>query len=185
MNSLDFVLLIILAWSVIAGFMAGFTRVGIGFIAMVLGIFFGMWFYFVPAGWIQDYVQSSAASNLFGFLVVFTAFIILGAIAGRVLAHMLKLVGLSFFDRMGGALFGFVRGAVLVVAMVTIITAFAPTPPPQFIIKSQVVPYAVTAGSVLAWIAPRGLKDGFHETLAKLRHVWDQNDPRKKKSDGV
>ena len=183
-NSLDFVLLIILGWSVVAGFLAGFTRVGIGFIAMVLGILFGMWFYFIPAGWIQEFVQSSTASNLLGFFIVFALFLIAGAIVGRILGRMLKLVGLSFFDRLAGAAFGFVRGSVLVVAVMTVITAFAPTPPPQFIVHSKVAPYAATAGNVLAFLAPRSLKEGYRDTLAKLRHVWDKNDPTKEKKSG-
>ena len=184
MNSLDFILLIILGWSVVAGFLAGFTRVGIGFIAMVLGILFGMWFYFIPAGWIQEFVQSSTASNLLGFFVVFALFIAAGAIIGRILGRMLKLVGLSIFDRLAGAAFGFVRGSVLVVAVMTVVTAFAPNPPPQFIVRSKVAPYAATAGNVLAFLAPRALKEGYRDTLGKLRHVWDRNDPTNNKKSG-
>lgn len=180
MNSFDIILSLILAWSVLTGFWSGFTRVGIGFAASVLGILFGFWFYDIPASWISEYLNSKTASNLFGFFVIFIGFAILGAIAGGILGKMLKLVGLSFLDRLGGAAFGFVRGSMIVVAVAMVVTAFAPNPPPRFIANSRVMPYAATAANVMAWLAPRSVKDGFYESLRKLRQVWQENDPRKK-----
>jgi membrane protein required for colicin V production len=170
---------VIVAWSAIAGFMAGFTRVGIGFAATVLGILFGMWFYYVPAEWIRDYIASETGANLIGFFVILIGFVFIGALIGRILAKMLKLVGLSFLDRLGGAAFGFVRGAVVGVGVVTVVTAFAPEPAPRFILESKVLPYASTASSVMAWLAPRAMKDAYHQSLDKIRRTWDEHDPRK------
>ena len=185
MNLLDFVLGLLLAWSVIAGFMAGFTRVAIGFAATVAGVLFGFWFYYLPAGWIRGFISSPAASNLLGFFVVFALFVLAGALAGKILSRMLKLVGLSFFDRLGGAAFGFVRGAVLVVAVVTVITAFAPSPPPGMIVKSKVLPYASTAASIMSAAAPRTLKDQYRKSLDRLKRIWEEHSARDLKGETV
>lgn len=179
MNLLDYLLLIIVGYSVVTGFMGGFARVGIGFGATLLGILFGLWFYGLPAAWIQEYVRSQSAANLLGFFVIFSAVVLAGSLIGRVLANVFKWVGLSWLDRFLGAGFGFVRGAVLALGVVTVITAFAPSPPPRFIVDSKVMPYATAAGKAFAMLAPRQLKDSYYETLGRLRQAWDRVSPSK------
>jgi len=70
---LDLLLMVIIGGSVVFGFLAGFARAGVGFLAAVTGVLFGFWFYGIPAEWIRKYVSSSTFSNLAGFLVVFFA----------------------------------------------------------------------------------------------------------------
>jgi membrane protein required for colicin V production len=170
-NMLDVILLAIVAWNVITGFMAGLARVGIGLAASLLGILLGFWFYYIPAQFFREYL-GSAASNLLGFFVVFAVCVLAGAIVARVASRALKLVGLSFLDRLGGAAFGVLRGAVIAVAVVTVITAFSPAPPPRFIVQSRVMPYAARAARVMSWLAPRSIKDAYRETLDKLHRIW-------------
>jgi membrane protein required for colicin V production len=173
-NLLDLLLIVIVGYSVIAGFAAGFARVGVGFAATILGILCGFWMYRIPGSWLQDYLRSATAANLLGFFIVFSAVVLAGGVVGKILSTAFKWVGLSWLDRILGAGFGFVRGAVLAVAIVTVITAFAPHPPPRFIVDSKVMPYAATAGSAFAALAPRELRDAYHDSVARLRRLWDQ-----------
>jgi len=71
LNWIDLVLLIVIGASVLAGFDAGFARVGIGFAAMIVGLFGGFWFYGIVAAYVLDYVNSRAIANLIGFFVIF------------------------------------------------------------------------------------------------------------------
>jgi membrane protein required for colicin V production len=173
-NPLDFLLLLIVGYSVVAGFLSGFARVGIGFAATLLAILCGLWFYGIPAAWLAEYFGAGAAANLLGFFFVFSIIVLLGAVLGRVAARVFKWVGLSWLDRFLGAGFGLVRGAVLAVAIVTVITAFAPNPPPRFIVNSRTMPYATSAGRVLAALAPHDLKQAYRDSLDKLRVTWDR-----------
>ena len=66
---LDLLLGLIVGASVMAGFIAGFARVGIGFCAAIAGIVFGFWYYETPAAWIHKLISSQTASNVLGFLV--------------------------------------------------------------------------------------------------------------------
>lgn len=180
MNLFDLLLVVIVGYSVISGFMAGFARVGIGFAATILGILFGLWFYRMPGAILQEYLQSPTAANVLGFFIVFIVFVIAGSVTATVLARLFKWVGLSWLDRLLGAGAGFVRGVIFAVAVVTVVTAFAPNPPPQVIVNSKIMPYATAAGNVFAAIAPRQLKDGYHQSLAKLNDVWDRVKPQGK-----
>ena len=50
MNLLDLLLAVIIGISVATGFMAGFARVGVGFVASISGLIFGFWYYNVQIG---------------------------------------------------------------------------------------------------------------------------------------
>lgn len=176
MNLLDFLLILIVGYSVVAGFIAGFARVGVGFAATLLGILCGFWFYGLPASFIDEYVRSHAASNLLGFFVVFSIVIIAGGLLGRALSRAFKWAGLGWLDRFLGAGFGFLRGVVLALAIVTVVTAFAPNPPPRFIVNSRVMPYASVAGRVFAALAPYELKTSYNQSLAELTRLWNRMD---------
>jgi membrane protein required for colicin V production len=174
MNWVDYLLAIIIAASVLSGFMAGFARVGVGTAATFVGIFAGFWCYGLVAAHFVDYVSSQAVANLIGFFLVFLAIVTLGAIVGRLLAAVFKWIGLSWFDRLLGAGFGAVRGGLVVVALTTVLLAFAPTPPPPSLVDSRFLPYVVDASNVLSLATPHQVKDAFRDTRDKVKHIWEE-----------
>jgi membrane protein required for colicin V production len=171
---LDLIVLAILGLSVATGFMAGFARVGIGFIAAVLGVVFGFWFYGIPAGWVHQYIHSVLVSNLIGFVLVFWAFLLTGALLGKLMAKLFKWTGLSWLDRLMGGVFGLVRGTLIVVAVIAMLMAFTPKPMPNWMVDSKLLPYAVDTSNMLAALAPNAIKDAFRESMRELRKIWDE-----------
>ncbi len=112
MNLLDLLLAVIIGISVATGFMAGFARVGVGFIASISGLFFGFWYYNVPATWLREHwTMSVNLSNMLGFFVVFLMFLTAGAMIGKLLSKLFKWTGLGWLDRLLGGAFGLLRGA--------------------------------------------------------------------------
>jgi membrane protein required for colicin V production len=178
---LDLLLVLILGSSVVLGFMAGFARVGLGFMATVAGLLFGFWFYSVPAAWIHVYVHSPTLSNLLGFLVVFSAFLLLGSIAGVLLSRLFRWTGLTWLDRLLGAGFGLVRGGLITVAFVSVLLAFSARPLPAWMVNSRLLPYVVDASDLAASLAPNGLKQAFRDSLAEIRKLWDEQVQRSHK----
>lgn len=174
MNLLDILLVIIVGASVVTGFIAGFARVGVGFIATLTGLIFGFWFYGIPAAWFHQHVSSLAASNLLGFFVVFLAFVFAGALVGKLLSKLFKWTGLSWLDRLMGGAFGLVRGSLVAVAFIAVLMAFTPSPPPHWMVDSQVLPYAIDASHMCAELAPSSIKEAFRQSMRDIRKVWDE-----------
>ncbi|HEY1754687.1 MAG TPA: CvpA family protein [Bryobacteraceae bacterium] len=173
MSLLDILLGLIIISSVMAGFVAGFARVGIGFCATLVGIVFGFWYYQTPAAWIHKYLSSETVSNVFGFLVVLWAVLLVGAMVAKVVAMVFKWTGLSWLNRLLGAVFGFARGALIGVAFVAVLLAFAPKPVPNWMVDSKLLPYAIDASNICASIAPAALKDAFLEGMLEIRKDWE------------
>ena len=154
MSLLDLLVVIVVGASVVAGFMAGFARVGIGFLAAILGVLFGFWFYGIPAGWVHHYCIPSTAVEPDRLLAG-----VLGDPDGRravrqSASKLFKWTGLSWLDRLLGGAFGLVRGALIAVVMIAVLLAFTPKPLPNWMVKSQVLPYAIDASNAIAALAP-------------------------------
>lgn len=172
MNWLDVVLALVLAASVAAGFARGFARVGIGLAATLIGLVLGIWFYGTAGAFVLPYVSSRGLANFIGFLLVFFGVLLAGSVVGWILAKLLKWAGLGWLDRLMGAGVGLLRGIIIAVALVMALVAFAPKPPPRSVVESRLAPYVIDAARVLAAVAPRELRDGFHAGYEHVKKIW-------------
>lgn len=174
MSLLDLIVAVLVAVSVVGGFVAGFARGGIGFLAAISGVLFGFWFYGIPAAAVHKHIRSLTASNLIGFFIVYLGVAFAGALLGKLLSKLFKWSGLSWLDRVMGAMFGLVRGAVIAVALVAVLLAFTPKPAPNWMVNSVVLPYAIGASDMLAALAPNAVKEAFREGMREIRRIWDE-----------
>jgi membrane protein required for colicin V production len=182
MNLLDILLAVIIGISVATGFMAGFARVGIGFIATISGLLFGFWYYNVPAVWIREHwMMSVNAANMLGFLVVFAMFLSAGAMIGKLLSKLFKWTGLNWLNRLLGGAFGFVRGMLLAVICVAVIMAFTPKQLPNWMVGSEVLPYVVDASNLCSKLAPTAVKEAFRDSMFEIRKLWEEELRKKQK----
>ncbi|HYL39324.1 MAG TPA: CvpA family protein [Bryobacteraceae bacterium] len=178
MNWVDISLLLVLGLSILSGLRAGFARVGIGFISVLVGMFFGFWSYGIVAAYVRSYVSSRHLANLTGFLIIFLGVVLLGAVLGSLIAKLFKWAGLSWFDRLLGGLFGVVRGFIIAAALVTVWLAFWPPPLPHAVTESRLLPYVIDVSDVLAAATPHEIKDAFHDAKEKVQKAWALHPPR-------
>ncbi len=182
MNLLDLLLVVIVGVSIATGFLAGFARVGVGFIALVSGLVFGFWYYNVPAAWIRDHwTMSVNASNMLGFFVVFLMFVSAGAMIAKLLSKLFKWTGLTWLDRLLGGAFGLVRGVLMAVICVAAIMAFTPRPLPTWMVGSEVLPYVLDASNLCSKLAPEAVKEAFRDSTFEIRKLWEEELAKKRK----
>jgi membrane protein required for colicin V production len=179
MNWLDIVLFLVLLLSTVSAAQKGFSREVVGIGAAIVGLICGVWFYGLAGSFLMPYVSSPQVAHFIGFFIVFVTCIILGSIVSAVIRRFMKTVGLSWFDRLLGAVFGLVRGALMGLAVITALVAFAPAvaadSAPAAVAESRIAPYVLGAASFLVAIAPRELKDGFHIHYEQLKSFWEHN----------
>jgi len=58
---------------------------------------------------------------------------------------------------------------------VTVVVACSPTPPPDMVARSTVIPYLLGPSNVMAAMIPRELRDSFHDTTDKVRKAWPKH----------
>lgn len=172
MNWLDVVLGGILASSTVAGLFKGFVRTAVGMATSILAILLSLWFYGSAAAVVREYTSSAAVANAIGFLAVFAAVLIAGALLARLLAMAFKWAGLGWLDRLLGGAFGLARGLLISTAVVMAAMAFSVNPPPKSVVESEIAPYVLEAARVAARLAPEELTAAVEKSYAKIREVW-------------
>jgi membrane protein required for colicin V production len=168
-NWLDWVIIGFIALSVIGGFREGFVRLGIGFAALIVGFIAATWFYGLAADPLVPYVKTRTLANLLGFSLIFVGVLVTGSLVAALIARVFKLVGLSPVDRVLGAAFGFVRGALVIVIATMCLMAFAPNSLPAAVETSDLAPYVIRGSRALTTVAPFDLKQGFNRTFDRVQ----------------
>jgi membrane protein required for colicin V production len=183
-NWLDYVLLAIVLLSVVMSFRKGFSREIIGLVASLAALVLGMWFYGLAGSFLIPYVSSPRVANLIGFLLVVFAVLICGGLIGWVVSRFLRTIGLSFFDRLLGAVFGFVRGLLIAIALLTAFTAFGPQVDSKTVsssvVNSRFAPYVLDASHTFVAIAPMELKSSFRRQYEQVKAALENNTHERK-----
>ena len=110
MSVADWVILAFIFLSMVTAASQGFFFELFSLAGVVVGYIVAVWEYYRLAAWFQPYVKAQWVSDLLGFLLVFVAIVALASILGKIVRKLVKEVGLSWFDRFLGAVFGVVRG---------------------------------------------------------------------------
>lgn len=175
MNWFDLILVLILLLSIVTSFRQGLTREIIKLVSVVLAILSGIWLYGFVGSHLLPYLSSPAMAHFAGFAIVFCVVLWAGSLVSFIVGKFLKVTGLSIFDHVLGAGFGFVRGVLISVALVMGVMAFAPGErAPDAIVQSRLAPYAVEAADVVAAMAPYELREGVRETYARVKTAWEK-----------
>jgi membrane protein required for colicin V production len=187
-NWLDYVLLAIVLVSVIMSMRKGFSREIIGLAAALFALVLGMWFYGLAGSFLIPYVSSPRVANLIGFLLVVFAVLICGGLIGWIVSRFLRTIGLSFFDRLLGAIFGFARGLLIAIALLTAFTAFGPQVDSKTaasvvnssVVNSRFAPYVLDASHTFVAIAPMELKSSFRRQYEQVKAALENNTHERK-----
>jgi membrane protein required for colicin V production len=177
-NWLDIVLIVVLAFSTIQSLRKGFSREIVGLAASLAALVLAMWFYGMAGTFIAPYVGSPRTANLLGFVLVIIAVLLVGSLIGWIVSRFLRTIGLSFFDRLLGAVFGFARGLLITIAVLTAVMAFGPradnNPTPEAVVHSRIAPWVLEASRWFVAIAPMELKQSFRERYSQVKTGLEQ-----------
>ncbi len=113
-NFLDWGVFIVMILSVLLGFFWGLLRTLISALIWVLSFFVSMLAGPALSTTFGNYVGNGSLQLWLTYGVIFIATVIIGALARIILRFMLTPNQIGFFDRLGGAAFGFVRGILIV-----------------------------------------------------------------------
>jgi len=169
MNTLDWLLVLLLAYSVVRAFLRGFFREAFALGGLILGFLFACWFYQPLALDLKGLITSTPVAELAAFLLILAGTMILASLLGRLLRHTASAIGLGFVDRLLGAAFGLVRGAFLGVTLLLATTAFLPSAP--WIENSLLAPYFLRAAHAVSFVMPSDLKRRLLDGLDHLKHT--------------
>ncbi len=169
LNYFDWFLIAILAWSTITAFLRGLLLELFALGGLIAGILLASWNYPALAAVLEHVITAKTVANVVAFLLIAIGVMVLCALVGKALHHTASAVGLGFFDRLFGAVFGYLRGCLLCVAILMAVTAFLP--PTAVVSKSSLTPYFLAGAHAVSFVVPHELRQLILDGAAQLKHT--------------
>jgi membrane protein required for colicin V production len=166
---LDWLILLVVLMNVLGAIGQGFFYELFSFVGVIAGYLIAAWQYPRVAGFYIHYVNSEWVAEIAGFLTIFVAVALLGGAAGNTARWAVREVGLRWFDRLLGGLFGFLKGILICTVVVIALAAFGPTSP--WLRDSRIAPFMLVTGRTLIWAAPAELRQRFRDGWNLMRTV--------------
>ena len=186
MNWLDYLLIAVLAFSTVRSFLKGFTREIVGLVAALCALVLAMWFYGLAGSYISPYVGAGAVANAIGFAHCGIGVLIAGSLTGWIVSRFVRTIGLSFFDRLLGAAFGFCRGLLDNDGYSYRIHSFRPAgeknSAPSAVVHSRIAPWVLEASHMLRCDRADGTQAKFLRGLHQDIRQADLAQPADKES---
>ncbi len=173
-NWLDWILCIIIVVSILMAAKKGFTRELISLASVVAGLAIAALGYEWAATWFEDLTRSHEVALAAGFLTLFVATLLVGALVSLLAKKLIKTVGLQTFDRFLGGIFGALRGLIVDCILLMALVAFEVKP--EAVQRSLLAPYVATGARVVAFVMPEDLKAQFRLGFEKFREALIQHD---------
>src|SRR5260370_10217807 len=172
-NLFDWLLVAILAYSTIRAFLRGILLEIFSLVGLIAGILIASWYYqalAVPLGRVLGKLFKTPATvcTIGSFLCIALGVMLLCALAARLIPRPPKAIGLGFFDRLLGAVFGFARGCLIGVALLMAITAFLPHS--AWIANSRLSSYFLAGAHAVSFVVPHDLQQQILNVAQQLKH---------------
>ena len=114
MNYLDIIIAIILLVFGIKGLRKGLIIEVVSLLAFGVGIYGAMHFSDFTAEHLQDFMEINPQYlNTIAFVLTFIIMVVVVNLIGRLISKLMKSLNLGFFDKLGGFLFGVLKGVLL------------------------------------------------------------------------
>jgi len=156
MNWLDFAIIFVLIGFVAAAYAAGLIREAVTLVAAILGIIIAGLLYDDLAADILVFMDDEDAAQAISFLILVGAVYLFGQI----------VLMLGWADHAGGAVFGFLKGLLVVQALLIVLAAYPSLGMEDAVAGSQLAPYFVDDVDVLLWVLPDNFDSRIERFLA-------------------
>lgn len=166
MSVVDWIIVAVIAGSVLVGLAQGFLRSAFSLGGLVLGIAIAAWNYGRISAILKPIVRSDRVSNAIAFLIIFFVVAALIASIGVFLSKAFEKIGLGCLDGLAGAIFGLFQGALLVTVCILVTVAFFPDT--EWLTQSRLPRYFFGACHLSTHVSPSGLADLVRGDLNRL-----------------
>lgn len=167
MNLFDWFLIALLAYSTVMAFLRGIILELFTLGGLIAGILLASWNYHRVAMYLER-AMSTAISQIIAFLLIVVAIMILSTLLGKALNRTAHAIGLGFFDRLLGAVFGLARGCLFAIAILMAVAAFRPHS--TWAENSRLSPYFLEGVHAVSFVVPHDLQQQIMNGAQQLKH---------------
>lgn len=125
MNILDLIIGIVLILFAIIGLKKGLIIEAFNLASFIIGVWGAMCFSDWVSDWLSGYVDAALDYlPIIAFIITFVIFLLLTRWLGHLISNLVAAICLGFFDKIGGFLFGVLKGGLILSVVILIMNIF-------------------------------------------------------------
>jgi membrane protein required for colicin V production len=171
MNPFDILIIVVLGYSLVRGLFRGLVKEVSSLIGVLGGFYAAYTYYKVLAGLLAGLIHDTSYLNILSFLIIFCGVLIIVGVLGVIIKYLLNIAFLGWVDRIGGIVFGVLKGILIVSILFITLTAFLPKGT-AFIKNSELAPHVSWISEKLAEVISQEMKLDFKAKLGELKKTW-------------
>ncbi len=157
LTALDWAIVIVLAISTLISLWRGFVREALSLLGWVVAFIVANLFVDRLALEMAGVIANSTGRYIAAYALLFVATLVVFTVLVKVAGSLVRAAGLSVLDRLLGTVFGFARGAIIILVLAWVLKNLAPAQYAQLVHQSQLMPQiAMLADWVQAVFAQPG-----------------------------
>ena len=142
LNVFDWILIAIIVISSVFGLLRGFVKELLSLASWLAAFFVARLFSFKLSNFMIDWIDQPQFRVIAAFVILFAITLVVGALINNVFSRLVSATGLTSTDRLFGMVFGIVRGGLLVIVMVSLLS-LTPVSNDQWWQSSLIIPHFV------------------------------------------
>ena len=123
MNLLDIVIAVVLIIPIFTGLKQGLIKAALSLAGLIVGVVLASNFY-EPLSKVLGFIPNEDAANIVAFILILVVVMIIANVLAALLKSTAKVVMLGWVDHLGGAIFGFLMGAIFMGALLAAFVKF-------------------------------------------------------------
>ena len=120
MTSFDYLVLAVLCVSAVLGFLRGLVKEVLSLLACIVAFLAAIWWGPLVSGWLANLIENTLLRTAVAYGLVFIVMLLLVGVINLTLTTLIDKTGLGQADHGLGALFGLLRGALIVLVLVAL-----------------------------------------------------------------
>lgn len=173
MSYVDWVLLGIIAVSLLVGLLRGFVKEVFALAVWAAAFFVAFQFSGVVAEHLADQVSLPSARNALAFGSLFLLVLLIGGLLTYLVGLLVEKTGLSGTDRLLGGVFGALRGLLLVIGLV-LVAGFTPVPQDPWWDESRVIQSVLPLAEWAAGFLPESIREHLELDPGLMELIGDE-----------
>ncbi|WP_052812915.1 CvpA family protein [Desulfonatronum thioautotrophicum] len=174
LNTLDILILVILGFTLVRGLFRGFIGEISSIAGLIAGFFLANKYHSMLLPLMESIFPDPGIAQLLSYALVFCTGLVGVLMVAAVLRHLLRVVLLGWVDRFAGGVIGLLKGALLCILLVLLLTTFL-SPQAEILTTSRMAPQINRFSAILADLLPPEMRREFEDKSQPLRQSWREN----------
>jgi len=177
MNPFDIIIIVVLGFCFIRGIFRGLIKEVSSIIGVIGGYYIAYNYYLKIALPLAEWNFNAQYCKIIAFMLIFCIVFTLISLLGVLIKYLFNIAYLGLVDRICGALFGIIRGLLIVSVLLVVLTSFLHN---GDIIKNSIIsPHLILFSENMAKVIPYEMKNKFIVKIEEFKKKWGIDSAKK------